>query len=167
MLFITASYGLGTLFPCPLWQHPPLPFLGLGETPSHVRSLYQVSMCFISSAHIMECFSFTHHPEPGSARQQECKVKNAPSHKWIRGKTGQKETVQSFSHLVDPEQEFHRISCLTQSPGRWISRLCAHSLRRWGHQQAFPRHCHLHPKLLMSSDPEILRGREWSVGLET
>lgn len=90
-------------------------------------------------------------------------AKKAPSDILIREETSQNETVQSLSHLVNPEQEFHRISCLTQSPGRWLSRLHAHNLCRWGHQQGFPHHSRLHPKLLMNSHPETFRGSEWNV----
>lgn len=79
--------------------------------------LHQVSICLLSLHISWNVLSLIYHADTGSACRQETMVKKASSYILIREETGQKnETVQSCSHLVNVEQEFHRISCLTQSP---------------------------------------------------
>lgn len=79
--------------------------------------LHQVSICLLSLHISRNVLSRIYHADTGSACQQEFTVKKTSSYILIREETGQKnETVQSYSHLVNVEQEFHTISCLTQSP---------------------------------------------------
>lgn len=156
-------YGLGT--PAPLRGTL---FPGLGDYHwDNGRSVPSLHMFFFIYIYLGRFLAFLTILALGQPVSKNSWLKMTSSYILTGEETGRKkETVQSCSPVVNPRQEFHRVSCLTQSSGRLIRRHHAHNLCRWGHQKEFPPR-YLHLKLLMSSHPDTLRGREWNVGLET